>query len=299
MATPAAELQRAQGLTQPLRLTEGITQGELAQILNQSAHEAHALVGRNLLKAGAGAEMRAKQMQAAMTGMGSLSNSMWGKIGALTQAGIYDAASLSVDQALDRDFLLGMPFKAIQMYEEEMFFNAYQSAEDIISRRTNGFKLSDRIYRNGQATVMQVGQIVEQGLALQMSAKEIADRVRGHFSPNVPGGSSYAAQRLARTEINNAHHDTTIRMTKDQPWVLGYKWNLSGSHPKPDICNEYADEDHDNLGPGVFKKGNVPSKPHPMCLCYVSMVQPSRKDFTDSLVKGDYDDHLSGLGVHC
>lgn len=299
MALPADELKRAQGLTQPLRLTEGITQGELAKILNQSAHEAHSLVGQNLLKGTISGQMRAKQLEAAMKGMGSLSNSMWGKIGALTQQGIYGAADLSVNQALDRDYLLGMPFKAIQMYEEEMFFSAYQSAEDIISRRTNGFKLSERIYRNGQATVMQVGQIVEQGLALQMSAKEIAARVRGHFDPGVPGGSSYAANRLARTEINNAHHDTTIRLTKDQPWVLGYKWNLSGSHPRPDECNEFAEGDHDNMGPGVFSKGNVPSKPHPMCLCYVSMVQPDRKDFTNKLVKGDYDDHLSGMGVHC
>lgn len=299
MATPAEQLAYAQGVIQPVYLAESITRGELATILNTAASDAAKLVETNLARGTVSGTIRAKQLQAASEGLGSLSSSMWGQVGAATRAGVYNAAELAVNQQIDREYLMGMPFNAIRQYEEQMFFNAYQSAEDIISRKTNGFALADRIYRNGQATVMQVGKIVDRGLALQQSAREIARQVRGHFRPDVPGGSSYAAMRLARTEINNAHHDTTKRLTEDQPWVLGYKWNLSSSHPKPDACNQYAEDDHDDLGPGVYKKGNAPSKPHPQCLCYLSIFQEDRELFQAKLVNGAYDDRLRGMGVRC
>lgn len=299
MATPASQLAYAQGVLQPVELSEAITRGDLARTLQDAAKEAERLVAANLAKGTVSGATRAKQLQAASQGLGALSSSMWGKVGAMTRAGIYHASELAVNQQIDREFLMGMPFNAIRQYEEAMFFSAYQSAEDIISRRTNGFNLSERIYRNGQATVMQVGKIIDTGLATQQSAREIAASVRKHFSPSVPGGSSYASMRLARTEINNAHHDTTVRLAEAQPWVLGFKWNLSGSHPKPDICNQYADDDHDNMGAGVFAKGNVPSKPHPQCLCYVTVQQPDREEFLNKLTKGQYDHRLNEMGVHC
>lgn len=293
MATPAEELARSQGLVQPLRITEGITRQELAATLRAAAQEA----GERLLFALAnGKTTEAARLQAAIKSLGSLSQSMWGQIGSQTRAGIYNAAELAASHQLDREYLMGMPFNGLQQYADDMYFSAFQGAEDIISRRTNGFALQDRIYRNGQATTAQVGKIVEQGLALQQSAREIAAAVRAHFNPNVPGGASYAAMRLGRTEINNAHHDTTIRLTQDLPWVLGYKWNLSGSHSKPDICNVYAERAG---GTGTFSKKDVPSKPHPQCLCYLTVEMEGQENFQKDLTKGDYDDTLDDLGVTC
>lgn len=299
MAIPAEQLAYAQGVTQPLRLTDGITRGELAGILSHAAHDAHDQVLMNASSPLFSRRTRAAQMQAAMQGLGSLSNSMWGQVGGLTRSGIYGAAELAANQQVDREYLMGMPFNAIRQYEQGLFFNAYQSAEDIISRRTSGFSLAERIYRNGRTTVLQVGRIVENGLAQQLSARELAARVRSYYRPDVPGGSSYAAMRLARTEINNAHHDTTLRLSKDHPWVTGYKWNLSGSHPRPDICNEYADDDHIGRGSGVFGKADVPSKPHPQCLCYVTVQQLDRDEFIRGLTTGNYDDRLRSMNVRC
>jgi hypothetical protein len=211
--------------------------------------------------------------------------------------GIYDAATLAAEQGLDRDFLLGMPFKAIEQYAQAQYLNAFQGAEDIISRHTNGFTLSERIYRNGQATVHQVGGIIDRGLAQQLSPTQLAKQVRGYFDPKVPGGASYAANRLARTEINNAHHETTIRLTKDQPWVDGYQWQLSRSHPKPDVCDALAGGGPN--GDGIYGKLHAPSKPHPQCLCYVTIVQPDNEEFMRQLTQGKYDEHLTELDVHC
>jgi len=76
-------------------------------------------------------------------------------------------------------------------------------------------------------------------------------------------------RRIARTEAANAFHLAQIRATEDDPEVIGYHWRLSGSHPKPDICDEYARMDF-GLGPGVWPKDRVPRvKPHPHCMCYL------------------------------
>lgn len=296
MPTSSEALARRQQLVEIGRLTEGITRGELATILRDASREAHAQVGRNLLRTGAGAEVRAGQFQAAMEGLDSLSASMWGEVGALTRQGVYQAADLAATQAVTRTRLLGMPRRTLTQYANGLTFSAAQSAEDIISRRTRGWTLSERIYRNGQATTMQVGKIVERGLAQQLSAREIAAKVKFLYAPDVPGGASYAARRLARTEINNAHHETTIRLTKDAPWVKAYQWTLSASHPQDDECDDLAEQDVDNLGPGLYK-GSAPDKPHPQCLCFIEVVQAEREEFLDRLASGNYDSYLSNNGV--
>src|SRR5262245_55548189 len=292
MSVPAERLSRRptalvrrQGLVEPLRLSEGITREELARILQSAGGQASDMIQFNM--------RRSNQLRAAMRGLSGLSTAMWDQIGTEIRAGIEEAADLAATHQLAREIALGMPKRFYEQYAQNLFFNALQSANDVISRRTNGFTLSERILRNGRASVLQLGKIVDQSLALQLSAKEIARKVRGFYNPNVPGGTSYAANRLARTEINNAHHDTTIRLTENRPWVVGYQWYLSGSHPRADICDSYAHEDHDGLGEGVFKKGNVPSNPHPQCLCYIGVVQVSREEFRKNLRDGQYQSFLN------
>lgn len=298
MALPADEvLGYAQGVSQPLRITTGITRGELARTLRDAAVEAEQIMRFNLKN-----PLARRQMAAAVKGLGSLSSSMWGQIGAQVKAGIHNAAQLAVDQQLDREYLLGMPFNAIRQYTDVMVFNAFHHAESIISRRTEGFALSERIRKNAKESVKQTERIVERHLARGASAREIAAATRSLFDPTVPGGVSYAAMRLGRTEINNAHHSTTIRLTKEQPWVLGYKWNLSRSHPKPDPCDALAlgSSPGRNFGPGEYSVKDAPGKPHPQCLCYLTILQPDREEFLDNLIQGRYDKHLGdNLGVRC
>lgn len=293
MATPAESLARQHGFIQPQRITEGITHRQLAMVLKDAAAEASAMIEFNAAKLGTiSGRVTTAQLQQAVAGIGSVSTELWTGVGKITRAGMYEAGTLAADQALDLDLFLGMPSNGVIQYAQLTHFEAAQSVEDLISRRTNGYKLSERIYANGTLSVKQVAQKVERGLALQRSAREIAFAVRGHFSPAVPGGSSYAAMRLARTEINNAHHTTTLRLSKDKPWVSGWKWNLSSSHPRPDPCDALAAELHTD-------KDNPPDKPHPQCLCYVTHLQEDPDVFMNKLVDGDYDDYLSGKAVTC
>lgn len=291
MATPAEQLSRHYGFIQPQRITEGITHRQLAMVLKDAAAEASAMIEFNVTKVGIGAKVTTAQLQQAVAGLGAVSTELWTGVGKITRAGMYESASLAADQALDLDLFIGMPGTGVLQYAELTHFEAAQSVEDLISRRSGGYALSERIYANGRLSVKQASAVVERGLALQRSASEIAFAVRSHFSPVVPGGSSYAAMRLARTEINNAHHTTTLRLSQDKPWVQGWKWNLSKSHPRPDAC--------DALAATLHSKQNPPAKPHPQCLCYVTHLQEDTDVFMNNLVGGDYDDYLSGRGVTC
>jgi hypothetical protein len=88
------------------------------------------------------------------------------------------------------------------------------------------------------------------------------------------------------------------------PWVKGYKWYRSRSHAHSDVCDEYANEDHDGLGEGVFKKANVPDKPHPQCLCYIVAVSMDDKDWLKAYNAGRFNQYLgmrvaeSGVGEY-
>lgn len=291
MALPAERLSRMHGLVQPNMITEGITGRQLSRILKDAAIEAEKLIASNLAKNTIGGRVRAAQLGKAVAGLGEISTELWTGVGKVTQAGMYQAAKLAADQVIDRDFFLGMPGKAILQYADQVHFEAAHSVESLISRRTDGVALKDRIYANGRAGVKRAGVVVERGLALQKGHREIAKDVRHLFDPNVPGGTSYAAKRLARTEINNAHHSTTIRLGQDRPWVQGFKWNLSKSHPRPDACDTYADR--------IFSKQDAPSKPHPQCLCYLTHVQDDPDEFMDNLVNGKYDNWMDEKGVVC
>jgi len=293
VATPAESLARHHGFIQPQRITEGITHRQLAMVLKDAAAEASAMIEFNVAKLGTiSGRVTTAQLQQAVAGLGSVSTELWTGVGKITRAGMHEGASLAADQALDLDLFLGMPANGVVQYAKLTHFEAAQSVEDLISRRTHGYKLSERIYANGNLSVKQTAKVVERGLALQRSARENAFAVRGNFSPVVPGGSSYAAMRLARTEINNAHHTTTLRLSKDKPWIGGWKWNLSSSHPRPDPCDALAAELHTD-------KDNPPDKPHPQCLCYVTHLQEDPDVFMRKLVDGQYDDYLGGKHVTC
>lgn len=297
MGEAAEELAETFAKTQPLMITEGITHRQLAIILKRAARDAEA---RMLAITGtsASAQIQRAQARRIMEELSAVSTQMWNGTGRIIQAGAYQQAKLAVDQGMDLDLFKGMPSLASVQMAQALHFEAAQVVEDIISRRTEGFTLAERIYANGKVSTKQVGAIVENALAQNMSARDLAKQVKDFYSPNVPGGASYAAMRLARTEINNAHHTTTIRMAKDKPWVKGFKWNLSGSHSKPDECNDYAEADN-GLGPGIWSKEDVPAKPHPQCLCYLTHLMVSDEEMMDSIVKGDYDPYLEKHGVVC
>ena len=78
---------------------------------------------------------------------------------------------------------------------------------------------------------------------------------------------------IVRTEAARVHHEAFLESTRDEPGVKGYRWNISGSHPKPDICDLFANQAIDDLGPGGYTEENLPDLPaHPSCMCFCTTI---------------------------
>lgn len=151
--------------------------------------------------------------------------------------------------------------------------------------------LSTRVYRAEALSRNYVTREINVHLGRGSSAKEMAKSVRSLIDPSVKGGVSYAATRLARTEINNAFHAQSIADAQDRPWIQEMTWHLSKSHPPrqpPCLCDKYAAQ-------GRFPTDEVPNKPHPNCLCYTTSVLPDLNEAMARLENGEFEEYRRNL----
>lgn len=157
--------------------------------------------------------------------------------------------------------------------------------------------LAESVYLTDKLNAGTVDRYVESALARGLSAREFARGAVDLVKPSVPGGVSYATMRLGRTEINNAFHASAAERARKAPWIDAVRWNLSGSHPKPDECNDYADSEHFEGGdPGLYLPDDVPAKPHPQCLCFITPEVVEEDAWLDAYFRGDYDDFMRSVG---
>lgn len=266
------------------------TDREIAAILRDAAKEAEKIIANNVSDS-VSARVRRAQYRIALSQLTQLSAEMWGSITPAIQRGIDRAIEEGIKGIIDLDTILADAV-ADNTLRNSVIRGAERAADTVRSRLINDIRLSPKVYRTRALSQGWVAKAVNRGLALGQSADEIARSVRHMINPNTPGGVSYAAKRLARTEINNAFHTSTIRLAADDPWTAGFKWVLSDSHPRPDPCNPLAEDDHDGLGAGIFLPKNVPGKPHPQCLCYLLVIHVPEDEFIDKLIAGDYDDYI-------
>lgn len=164
----------------------------------------------------------------------------------------------------------------------------------------DGLKLSDRIWKYGKLVSDSVKKQVLLSLQTGMSANRLREQILATAEQNdveipkwlerqlknatpdeiakkvakyIEKKHKYNALRIARTEIQRAWRVGYVEQTKKLPFVKGIKWNLSGSHPKQDICDELASADPVGLGAGVYPPNAVPyngGPAHPHCMCYLT-----------------------------
>lgn len=290
--------------TNPLQAYLGVQKvadRDMARILLDAAKEAESLLSK-----GGSDPLDAARLRIASRELRKQAAEMWG--GAIT-ASMKEGMAASAVAAVNSEQYVGdvlyaatgSRFKAL---EDAVAFNAKNSVDTLRAKDKNAIPLSSQVYKTQALSNGWVDREVKRALALQMSWKQLADRVSHLINPNTAGGVSYAAKRLARTEINNAFHRAQIDRRSEEPWTEGFKWNLSRSHPERDKCNDYAEEDHGH-GPGVFAVGKAPGKPHPNCLCFLTTVVVEEDEFIDNFFKGKYSSYIdetiykSGIGVMC
>lgn len=245
---------------------------ELNRVLAQAARDAERrLIALELGRPGVGARVRQAQLLGVLRSIRELQQQLWTEgIGPLITRRLEDAQFAAINAAnyLDDVLFASLPAQQAEILRDSVRETARQGlrAEAI---RVQQFELSPRVWRNADLASGLIERRIRSGIIQGLSARELARDVAGLIRPNTPGGVSYAAMRLARTEINNAFHQQQINEAQ-RPWVEGVKWNLSGSHPKKDECDEYATKNAHELGNGVFPKDDVPRKPHPHCLCFMT-----------------------------
>lgn len=263
----------------------------LSSILKDAAKQGEKIILRTVGD-GIGAETRRSQLKIAIAQLDKISADLWGKkLTPLMMSRIQQSTQRAVDGLMQIDSLLARAVGDTAL--RNAFLQAGRiGAANVQSRILNEIALSPQVYKTQALSNGWVQKIVNQALALNRSSAEIAKDVKKFIDPDVAGGVSYAAQRLGRTELNNAFHATTIAAAGEQPWVEGFLWNTSGSHPAPDECDDYAAADDFGLGAGVYPADSVPDKPHPQCLCYLTTITTSDDQFIDNLVSGEYDTYL-------
>lgn len=83
----------------------------------------------------------------------------------------------------------------------------------------------------------------------------------------------YQERVVVRTEGARAFNAAFVESTREQPWTKGYRWNLSPNHPAPDVCDLYANQALDGLGPGGYREASLPTLPaHPNCFCFTTTI---------------------------
>ena len=284
-------------MTSPLNRLIPILQDADAQmtvLLRETAEEAAARVRALAGKEGIGAKIRTAQYRQVRSELMKSAASLYQEVPASLVYGMDRAgqaaskAGEEIDEMIFRQFG-GMP----EGLAEAQRASARGTVRSYIARTANDIPLSEQVWRTERLSSGLLAKQINMALLLGESWKELADRVRESIVPGVRGGVAYAAKRLGRTEINNAFHTASIANNREKPWVDSFRWNLSGSHPKADVCDEYATEQHYRGGePGHYHKSEVPAKPHPQCLCYVTAETVGEDEFVASFLGGKYDRYL-------
>jgi hypothetical protein len=279
----------------PLRLfltAERPTSEEIARLLLEAADSAEREILRLAGREGIGAEVRRAQLTIAARNLRREAVQMWSVVEQSIRDGIARSAKAAAEA---QNLLTAVVFRSAGLTEPALLSSALirqaeQSAKALESRRLFAHTLSQRVYSASVQANGFVQAAINRALGRGATWKELANDVRRLISPNTPGGVSYAAKRLGRTELNNAFHTTQVRFAQKNPFITGERWVLSGSHPRPDVCNDYADRNG-----GVFEKQDVPGKPHPQCLCYLVAVTPSKEEFFRKYQAGEYDSYIADL----
>lgn len=264
---------------------------DLARILEQAAQSIQDRIRG--LPQGIGGRVRAAQLKLVLREIRDIQHELWleGVTRNITTG--RRAAARAAEEAaelLQAVAYTSLPDDVAEALTRGFRATARAGIEASLSRTPR--ELSDRVWKNYSVMSKTIEDMIRVGLMEGLSAKELAKSVYRFASPTAPGGQSHAAMRLARTEINNAFHDQQIK-AGNRPGVLGIKWNLSSSHPKPDDCDKFAKEDAYDQGQGVFPQGDVPKKPHPHCFCYLTYKMMTPRQFKNNLAAGVFDDDLN------
>lgn len=194
-------------------------------------------------------------------------------------------------------------------YLNHMGFNYYTTNPALITDMSNriltgqlyggNWNLSTAIWGNSTAIQQEIGRIISRGILQGKTTYQIAKQIEKYVNPNYSkvvasgtrGRVDYNAQRLAKTTIQHAYQEAFVQATRDNPFIIGYKWETSGMSNVCQLCLDREENDEYGLGEGVYPKDALPLD-HPNGNCTFSIVSVYSEDEIHDMV----DDWKNGTG---
>ena len=147
--------------------------------------------------------------------------------------------------------------------------------------------LSERLWDYRRKFDRDISEIVNNGITAQRNAFDLAKDLEQYLHPGAvhpwewskvyPGVNKtvdYSAQRLARTSVTHAYQLSTVRATRQNPFVEAYRWLSSGGRACP-LCMERNNK--------LYPKDAVPLD-HPNGMCtIIPEIKKSYEQIADEL----------------
>lgn len=285
--------------TQQLEVVQRTT-ADVEAILRQTRLDINRQLRKISTKDTVSAQVRRQQIMAIKKVVAKQQAQLWRDVGDLIKARRLDAAARIIEASTEFDAYLfksiagiTVPDTTIRAIIEAEELSAKGAMDRMLARAygQSYVTLSDRVYKSSVNIGTVLDNKVNSALARGLSAKEFAKELEPYINPDTAGGLRYASMRLARTEINNAAHAVAVNSAQGKPWIESMQWSLSGSHPKPDECDDLAEGGIG--GDGIYLVTAVPGKPHPQCFCVITPVSVSDQAFLMNLAGGGYDDYAA------
>lgn len=178
-----------------------------------------------------------------------------------------------------------------------------------------GYRLSDRIWRTDLETRQKIDQILAQGLKDGKGALDIAQALEAYLQPGrqgirtlspygrrfMPGGASYDAMRLARTEIARAFNQAAYIAGYLNPYTEAMEVARSANgDPTCPICPMHATigMSGERLRPAYPKNAADMPPFHPHCMCYVFWTMTDKPETVTAELRQQLEDKQQELGIN-
>lgn len=262
--------------------------------LRDASADAARRINKLETKHGIGSVVRRGQLAVIRRELRNVTDGLWQDVNKrIRSAGnaIADAAA-KAEETLERILFHNVGKSMSEALVDSQRAYARRTVANYLARGLNGIGLSQRVYKTKSLANGYVDRAVNRVILQGGSWQDIAKNVKPMIEPNTPGGVSYAAKRLARTELNNAFHTTQKASAEVNPFVTGVRWHLSLSHTHEDVCDLLARGHSPGQPAGVYLAHELPPKAHPQCLCYTTNEVMDENEFLDLVSDPDYLDGL-------
>ena len=169
---------------------------------------------------------------------------------------------------------------------ERVYFQSNSDALRAFQNRTeHGMNLSAKIWNQSDNYVQEMEYAISSAIEKGMSAVTLSKRLSQYLNNFESLKADYEEKygravectdceyrsiRLARSEINMAYRNAEQARWRQFDFIQGYEIKMSGSHPKPDICDVLA---------GKYPKDFQFTGWHPNCMCYCVPIVMAEDDY--------------------